>query len=278
MKVSVTGASGFLGSAVLQSLKAQGVDATGYTASQKPNLVRLKSYEELSEGDCLIHLAENSNRGAVNTLGTEYYKAAVRTCRALTSGRFSKVIYASSAVLYGDKTDKPRKETDPVIVNDIYSETKFACEQIVSETSNNWVVRLSNLYGSGMSGGTVFEDVLNQLRNSSPIRIRNSAPVRDFLWYGDAAEAIVKMATSKLSGETVNVGSGFGTSIHELVKSILSAANESDRSVFSTTTGSIESSVLILDVTKAKNVLNWTPTVSIDHGTKKLVNEFLKLE
>jgi UDP-glucose 4-epimerase len=278
LKVSVTGASGFLGSAVLRKLKEKGVDATGYTASERPNLVKLESYEDVPEGDCLIHLAENSNRGEVNALGTEYHKASVQTCRALTSGRFSKVIYASSAVLYGDKAQTPRRETDPVVANDTYSETKLACEQLVVEAKNNWVARLSNLYGSGMSGGTVFEDVLNQLRGALPIRVRNLAPVRDFLWCDDAADAIVIMAMSKTAGETINIGSGYGTSIHELVKSILFAANEADRPVASMSTGSNVPSVLVLNVARAKNVLNWAPSVSIESGTRKLVSEFLKLE
>ena len=278
MKVSVTGASGFLGSAVLKILKSYGIDAIGFTVNDKPGLKKLRSYHDVPEGDCLIHLAENNNRRVVNALGAEYRNNAVYTCHSLTQGRFSKVIYASSALLYGDKVSLPRLETDAVTSHDTYSETKLACEELVLKSKNNWVARISNLYGSGMSENTVFSEILNQLHYRNSVEVRDTTPIRDFLWCEDAAYAIVKMVLSSNLGEIVNVGSGRGTSIRALVKSILSAASQVDRPVAKMAVNTNKPSVLVLNVTKAKKVLDWTPTLTIDQGTKKLVDEFLNLE
>lgn len=281
MKVSVTGASGFLGSALIKKLQEYGLNVAGYSRHASNKFITVRSYTDIESSDCLVHLAENSARQAVNSLGESYMKTAMETCRSLTDLKFSKVIYASSAAIYGNETTIPRSEKDPASDYDFYTRTKLCCEEIVLSNQNNCVARLSNLYGIGMAKSTVFFDILRQLYNFKSIEMKNTAAICDFLWVEDAAEAIARMVMLPDARGCFNLGSGVGVSILDLTKMMVLASNQKtsfiplDRSIVSREQNSMSETALVLDVTKAKNVLNWSPTITIDQGTKRLVAHYL---
>ena len=268
IQVVVTGASGFLGRALMDCLAKRDLPALGVSRGYIPGLLHVDSYEEAPSGDILVHLAEISDRSIAQASAPHYEERALATLEALQAKSFSRVIYASSAVLYGDQEHLPRKVGDPVYGTDAYTRLKLAAERSVV-ARNGVVARLANIYGPGMAEGNVVSAILQQLPNEGPVRVLHATPVRDFLWIEDAARAIADMVVGTACG-IFNVGSGKGVSIHELATEILCAAGQTEREVescFSTN----RFSRLVLDSAETEAVFGWRPAVDLVQGIAMLL-------
>jgi UDP-glucose 4-epimerase len=268
MKVVVTGASGFLGRILVDVLRERGVVVAGVSRSRIPGLTHIESYGEAPSGDVLVHLAEASDRAYAQVHAPYYEQEAISALNVLLEKRFSRVIYASSAAVYGDQCRSPRKIGDPVSASDAYTRLKLASEKLVLQ-QNGVVARISNLYGPRMAEKNVFSAIIKQLPDSGPIRIRDSSPVRDFLWVGDAAQALADMVTGRACG-CFNVGSGVGVSIHDLASEVLSVAGQVGRQVISYNPTSPFSS-LVVDITGVESSFGWRPKVELRQGITALM-------
>ena len=270
MKVVVTGASGFLGRAVVRRLA--GLDGTIVSVSRRalPGTIRVSDYAETPPGDALIHLAETADRSIAEQSGPAYEQKAVSDLQALLKKPYQRVIYASSAVLYGDRAQTPRRPGDPVFDADVYTRVKARAEHAVLESSRGVVARLSNLFGPGMAEDNVICTILGQIPGTGPVRVRDMSPVRDFLWAEDAADALVKMAAGAGLG-VFNVGSGTGHSIGEVARVSLRVAGQGDRAVVSTEPGA-RSSYLVLDISGTSSTWGWSPATDLEEGIGRLLS------
>ncbi len=268
MRVVVTGASGFLGSALVTHFRREGVSVLGVSRRQFPGMLQVANYEDAPVGDVLVHLAEINDRSLAQFNGAAYEEQALRTLIALQGKGFSKIVYASSAVVYGDQSKIPRRVGDPVFAVDTYTRIKLASEKLVLEWGGV-VARLVSLYGPGMSEGNVLNCILKQIGTEGPICVRDASPVRDFLWIDDAVKALGSMATHENSG-VFNVGSGIGYSILDLANLVARAAGEEDRSIESVSSATRISS-LVVDVTETETAFVWRPSVKLFEGVAALV-------
>jgi UDP-glucose 4-epimerase len=269
MRVVITGASGFLGSAVLKKLTIAGLDAVGVSRKKTPGLLQVDKYSDSPSGDVLIHLAENNNRTRVNQLSATYEQEACSTLDALLKKGYGMAIYASTSVLYGDGVRTPHSELDPVTPVDTYTRSKMAAEQRVLSLGGT-VARLANIYGLGMARENVLSHILRQIRNDGSFTLQDATPVRDFLWIDDAAEAIIKMVALQAQG-VFNIGTGIGTSIGELASMLLAHAKVTKREIVSLQSAT-KQSCIVLDITKAKQELHWQPYVVLNEGLRLLVS------
>jgi nucleoside-diphosphate-sugar epimerase len=268
MKFVVTGASGFLGRALMQDLAHRGIDAVGVSRHPFRGCIQVESYTYAPGGDVLVHLAEASDRAYAQANSPLYEQRSLATLDALQSKGFSRGVYASSAVLYGDREQSLRKVGDPVHALDAYTRLKLASEKAVL-ARGGIVARLVNLYGPGMAEGNVLSTILGQIWQDGPVRVLDTTPVRDFLWIDDAARALALMATGEASG-VFNVGSGQGVSIRELANVVLDAAGQAGRPVESVRVGS-RFSRLVVDIAQTKEVFGWYPAVTLVEGISTLV-------
>jgi UDP-glucose 4-epimerase len=180
----------------------------------------------------------------------------------------ARVVYASSAVLYGDQDQAAHGTGDPVHVTDAYNEMKHASESVILARGGT-AARLVNVYGPGMPGTNVLSDILAQLDQQGPVRVMDASSVRDFLWLDDAAAALAAMATAPATG-VFNVGTGVGTSIAELARLMLSAAGQPGRPIESTRS-STGRSCIVVDASTTTDVFGWRPGVSLSQGIAALV-------
>lgn len=266
-RVVVTGASGFLGGALINFLRENNIDCIGITRKKSLDLFTVESYEESPLGNILIHLAEPNNRSDVEKSGTKQELACHETFKVLLKKGYQRVIYASSATLYADSSTTPRKVTDPIEGKDVYTRIKMSSESLAL-SSGGTVVRMANLYGPGMSTENVVSHILNQAGLDRAITMRSLGPVRDFLWIEDALTAFLAIIEKGASG-VFNVGSGRGASIRELVSMV--------QSIFKNKQDVIElcplkeSSNLILDIELTKKTLGWAPKTILEEGIRKMV-------
>lgn len=270
--IVVTGASGFLGRAVTAALRGRGVYVLA--VSRKPTVggLQVNDYEESPGGDILIHLAEDNNIARVNQAGTDYQESSLKILDRLLAKNYSRVVYASSALLYGDGSEVTHRVCDELRVNNTYLKIKSIAEQKVLASGKNVIVRLANLYGPGMSLDNVLSTIIEQLGEPGPIRVRDDKPIRDFLWVEDAVEAIVELALGAQTG-IFNIGSGIGVSVRELAKMMMVINGEEGREILPYSQSEKKSS-LVLDIDATSRSLGWAPKTSIKSGLEQM----LKLE
>ena len=270
--IVITGASGFVAKHVINRLTHLGYNLIPVSRRRLENVIQVKSYKDTPPGNTLIHLAENSDRREVNKLGKSYVEQSSEILKSLTDKFNGKVIYASSAVIYGDKSILPYSTRAPIHVTDIYSESKVVNERIVLDTGGT-VLRLSNVYGIGMSPSNVMFDIIRQLKNDN-IVVNDTSPIRDFISVTDVARLIGKLLKSEHRG-IVNVGSGVPVSIDELVKIFIKINNKKNNKVISRDK-SYKLSVNVLDVVETQKYFDWAPSLDFENNLKTLLKANIK--
>lgn len=276
MRVVITGASGFLGRHLVSKLRSRGetkLEIIGVSRQKIDGLLQVSDYKDAPGGDVLIHLAEeNSRSGALNN-GDDALKKASATIESLAKKHFSKIIYASSAVVYGDSSATKHLITDEPISSDIYAKLKVAGEQAILTNNNSFVLRISNLYGNGMSPNNVTNTIIQQAKICNEIEVECLEPIRDFIWIEDATEAITQIIfnnSKKYKDQVFNIGSGHGTSIQKLAETALQIAGRSDLKIFARSTSA--PSCIILNIEETIGQLDWQPLVNIYDGLYRLMH------
>ena len=276
MRVVITGASGFLGKHLVSKLRQSqeaNLEIVGVSRQKIDGLLQVSDYKDTPRGDVLIHLAEENSRSGAQNGGDDTLKNASELIESLTKKQFSKIIYASSAVVYGDSSTNKHSITDGLISADIYTKLKVAGEQAILTNSNSFVLRISNLYGDGMSPNNVTNTIIQQAKIDNKIEVESLEPIRDFLWIEDATQAITKIIfndSKKCRDQVFNIGSGEGTSIRKLAETALQIASRSDFKISARSTSA--PSCIILDIEETINQLDWQPTVNIYDGIYRLMH------
>lgn len=270
-EVVVTGASGFIGSALLNQLIKNEIPVTGLSRQKAKGLSTLSSYLDCpsSKDAVLIHLAQPRD-ASIPSVGNE-----IELCRSLSSKPWRHIVYVSSSMVYGDAIQYPRKPDEPVTAFNEYANVKLACESIITNAGGT-CLRFANIYGPGMANNSVVADILSQIPGKDSLVVKDKSPVRDFLWIDDAVRCLVS-ASVLMPGMILNVGSGTGISIGRLAELTLELAGEHKRPVISKTNQS-RSSFLVLDISQTQSVLKWSPELDISLGLSYLLKKKLNNE
>lgn len=261
--IRVTGASGFIGQAVLKYCQSRGLPVTGYTRSQNLQLATyVASYSQVPANGMLLHLGEHSHIG---TITKEIIESQVQVSQKLVTKKFEKALYVSSAAVYGPSAG--------VISVDCtrYSDSVYAQGKLLNEAiflqAGYAVARLSNVYGPHMNLNNVIGTILQQ-RRSSKVEVYNTKPVRDYICVEDVAAGLV---TLLLSGEEgiFHLSSGRGTSVQELISQICELSQNDNYSVNETMPG--PAGQIVLDSSKTTEKIGWMPQVTLTQGLRSLI-------
>jgi nucleoside-diphosphate-sugar epimerase len=275
--IVVTGASGFVGRSLVRHLARRGLSTValsrhtkGAFASTTVRSEVVTAYADFvpQAGSVLIHLAEPPHITSVDARGQAHIEQMQEQASALLARNYRRVIYASSATVYGDASDRPwTAERRLAESPKVYAQSKLAVEELFLAAEGT-VARVTNLYGPGMAKTTIFADILAQLGGEGPVVIREETPVRDYLWIDDATSAFAAMALGDHGG-IYNVASGSAISCGDLAVLILRLAGEPDRPVLAKLPA--RPSVLRIDIEKTKHDFQWIPEVELETGIRKLL-------
>ncbi len=297
MNFLITGAAGFLGSALANHLareghQVRGLDdlSTGDPQALSPDVHftrgdvndRPKLWTLLQEVDCVYHLAARVSvpesvlypreYNAVNVGGT------VSLMEAMRDVGVRRVILASSGAVYGDQGEQPLKETAIPDPRSPYAVSKVAAEYYVRTIGKLWgmetvCLRIFNAYGPGQrlpaSHPPVVPHFLRQaLRGGALVLHGSGQQTRDYVYVDDVVSAMVAAATApNINGLVINVGSGVETSIRDLVKKVSEATGrEVNTLVNLNTSGGV--SRMRADLTLAAQKLNYHPSISLEKGLR----------
>ena len=274
--VVVTGASGFIGRHLTAYLTTQDVFVIALSRRAVASSIgfevqRVSDYSDFQppSGAVLVHLAEPPHIASVDIDGDRHISRMEMQATALLEHAYERAIYVSSAAVYGDRKNLPRHPDETSgEVEKVYGQAKLAVEALFLER-NGVVARATNIFGRGMSSGTIFSDILSQLDGSDPIAIREMTPVRDYLWVEDAAEALGAMACGTATG-IYHLASGRGISCESLAKLILRLDGQPGREVIGRMPP--RESVLLLDISSTVRDFGWSPQTTLEAGIQMLLN------
>lgn len=234
MRVLVTGSSGFTGKPLVKFLSDSGYEVFGLTqvAQEKYEysvdlLDRDSVFKVIQEvrPDFVIHLAgialpsfpDIELMYRINMFGTKNILDAVfEFCPNV-----QKVLLASTAHVYGVVGDKPVKESDRLQPVSHYGNSKLAMENIARVYMDKLpiiITRPFNYTGPGQSTDYVIAKIIEHYRlGKQEISLGNIDVVRDFSYLDDVLYYYKQLMISNDSGFAVNLCSGVGTSLREVV-------------------------------------------------------------
>jgi nucleoside-diphosphate-sugar epimerase len=255
VKAVVTGAAGFIGSTLAESLVGAGHDVTGIDCfldyypreAKERNLVALRTnprfrfveqslvdadLEAIVDGaDWVFHQAAQA--GVRSSWGEDFriysdnnVYATQRLLEACRGTSLQKFVYASSSSIYGDTDDLPMRETSMPKPVSPYGVSKLAAEHLVWLYSKNFGVptvslRYFTVYGPRQRPDMAFHRFINSVIDDQPILLYGDGEQsRDFTFVGDIAAANVAAAKANVTGTVYNLGGGSRTTVNEVIATI----------------------------------------------------------
>jgi UDP-glucose 4-epimerase len=304
MRVLVTGGAGFIGSHLVDRLIADGHDVcvldnlstgkmknlSGVTDSDNLRLVEADIRRipnsllvRLRRVDAVCHLAAVTNvqesirnpiiTNDVNLVGTLKVLQAARKLKA------KRVVFASSAAVYGMVKQFPVREDAEVAPISPYGASKAASELYCRTFEENYGVetvslRYFNVYGprqvsSQYSGAiSIFAD---RLFRGRPLTIfGDGSQSRDFVYVSDVVDATVRALRRRFESRVFNIASGTETTIRQLAETMQSlAARRTEVKFMPTRSGDPYRS--LADISTARTELGFDPRTSLRDGLSKTI-------
>jgi CDP-glucose 4,6-dehydratase len=306
--VAVTGATGFLGSHVVDQLVGLGAhvailvrdevvrspisDAWAGQVAVVRGAVEDQAVMERLLGEyesrTVLHLAAQSQVGVANRNPSATYEANVAGTWSLLeavrrSPRVEQVITASSDKAYGAQPTLPYDEDMPLLAVNPYDVSK-ACADLISTSYHRTfdvpvcVTRCGNFFGPGDQNWErlVPGTIRSLLRGDRPLIRSDGTMVRDYLYVVDGALAYLRLVEAMaedpaLIGEAFNFSTETPLTVLELVAALQAAAGtDLEPDIRATATHEIDSQ--FLSAAKARKLLGWAPTLSVEEALGKTVD------
>jgi UDP-glucose 4-epimerase len=297
MNFLITGAAGFLGSALANRLAREGHQVRGLDdlSTGDPQALtsdvhftrgdvndRPKLWTLLQDVDCVYHFAARVSvqesvlypreYNAVNVGGT------VSLMEAMRDVGVRRVVLVSSGAIYGDQGEQPLRETMTPNPRSPYAVSKLAAEFYVNTIGDLWNIetvslRVFNAYGPGQqlpaSHPPVVANYLRQaLRNGSLVVHGDGSQTRDYVYVDDVVVALVAASTApNLDGLVINVGSGREMQVRELVRAVLDVTGSTSEPIYSpNAAGGV--SRMCADLALAEKKLGYRPSIALEEGLR----------
>jgi len=241
--VLVTGGAGFIGTHLCEKLHSFGYHVISIDLNHKNTqpweCLTADIRDELAlEGiDFIIHLAAqvSVSESIINpdeTLSINVDGTSSLISAAEASG-VKRILFASSAAVYGDSDQLPTTEGAPLIPQSPYAVSKIVGEELLKRTEiETCAMRFFNVYGSSNSLQSNYAAVIpafrNAIENSQPLTVYgDGTQVRDFIHVDDLVEIIIRLMEMDPIPREVNIATGEGTNLLELVD-LLTSSLEGD--------------------------------------------------
>ena len=241
------------------------------------------TFEALKDVDVVFHTAAHIDVVAStrepfvdlenNILGT------LSVCEAARKNDVSKMIYSSSAAVYGNADVFPIDEMQPIGPISQYAASKYSGELYLAAYHNLYGIdtislRYFNVYGPYQRPENAYSGVISKFfydaRSNAKIQIfGDGKQTRDFVYVKDIVRANLLAAKSNASGTAINVGSGVETSINDLAIKIKEMVPTNARIVHAKPrVGDGRRS--LADISLAKKLINYEPETKIADGLEKI--------
>jgi dTDP-glucose 4,6-dehydratase len=303
-RVVITGAAGFIGSHLAETLLDRGYSVVGIDnllTGDINNIAHLanRNFEFIKhdvtnyiyvEGpvDYVLHWASPASPIDYLELPIPTLKVgALGTHKALglAKAKGARFVLASTSEVYGDPLEHPQKESywgnvNPVGPRGVYDEAKrFAEAMTVAYHRYHGVdakiVRIFNTYGPRMrvkDGRAVPAFISQALRNEEVTVFGDGRQTRSFTYITDLVDGIIRLMTSSVN-DPVNIGNPREMSLDELARAIVRMTGSTSQIVYRPLPVD-DPKVRQPDITRARTLLGWEPKVSLEQGLETTIAYF----
>ncbi len=300
MNFLVTGAAGFLGSALANRLAADGHSVHALDDLSAGDPARLSREVLFTRGDvgdrprlwtllqdveCVYHLAAKVSVPESVLYPREYNQVnvsgTVGVMEAMRDVGVRRVILISSGAVYGEQKTQPLSERSPANPTSPYAVSKLAAEYYVRAIGTLWgietvVLRVFNAYGPGQplpaAHAPVIPRFLWQAQRAGSLVVQGDGrQTRDYIYLDDAVNAMVAASSAtKVNRKIINVGSGTETSTLDLARLVIQVAG-SRSEVLTNPVQSGGVTHMRADLSQARQLLSFEPRVSLAEGLRLML-------
>jgi NAD dependent epimerase/dehydratase len=309
-KVLVTGAAGFIGSHLVESLARDGAEVRAFVRYNSRNDYGwLEQLDDTLSDEVEIFRGDLANPEAVHNavrdcdtifhLGAlipipysyqhprEFVEANVAgTLNVLEACRrepVRRLVHTSTSEVYGTALRVPIDEEHPLNAQSPYAATKIGADQLALSFRRSFetpvvVARPFNTFGPRQSARAVIPTLITQALALESVELGSTHPTRDFLYVEDLARGCRRCAEAAgVEGEVINLGTGTEISIADLAETVFRlVGRESALSYSEDRARPPQSEVerLLADTSKARRLLDWSPEVTLEEGLKRTIEWF----
>ncbi len=299
-KVLVTGGAGFVGSNLSKKLSEEGALVTVLddlftgdysfiaglknTTFIKGSVIDYDLVEDLvKEAEIVFNLAARNIIIATRSPREDFNVNAGGMLNILIAAKkygIEKIVYASSASVYGNARYLPINEDDRLNILNPYAASKLSAENYCMAFYESYDVpvttlRYSNVYGTNQSPSNPYCGVVSKfftsIVNSEPPQIHGDGEqTRDFTFVDDVVEATMLAALSpKVVGEILNVGTGKETTVRHLANIIIELSGKDLRPIYIDRRDIDNLRRRVLNIEKIRKNLRWIPSIPLEEGLSK---------
>ncbi|HET9530779.1 MAG TPA: NAD-dependent epimerase/dehydratase family protein [Blastocatellia bacterium] len=300
-RVVVTGGAGFVGSNIVRRLLKDGYEVAvldDFYTGDEGNLPSGESRLEVVRGSVtdfdlvrevvrgasvVIHEAARNIIVSTRNPREDYEVNIGGTLNVLLAVREAgvrRVVYASSASVYGNPRYLPINEDDATNMLSPYAVSKFAGENYCKAFYESYdlstaVVRYSNVYGTSQRPDNPYCGVVAKFfeaaMNGEPPRIHGDGEqTRDFTYIDDVVEATLMAGFApKAEGQVYNVGTGRETTINQLARMIIEITGAEVQPLYVDRRDIDNIRRRVVNIEKIRRELRWVPSVTIEKGLRR---------
>lgn len=307
MKIILTGAAGFLGSHISDKLINAGHSVIGLDDLSTGSLQNLEHLLEnpkfnffehdvrepiLIKGDAILNFACPASpihyqADPVRTIETNFL--GIINMLHLAKKLGIPLVQASTSEVYGDPTISPQPESywgnvNPIGIRSCYDEGKRAAETLCFDYRRQYgvdarVIRIFNTYGPRMAvgDGRVVSNFIVQAISGQDLTIYGEGKqTRSFCFATDLVDGVYKMlASTKLIEAPINLGNPREFTMLELAETVIKLTG-SNSSIVHKELPQDDPQQRKPDISRAKEVLGWEPTIELEEGVQRTIEYFRK--
>lgn len=298
-RILILGGNGFIGRNLAVSLADQGFDIVSADRIITPALPRIEQRIGNLDDSSFIHSLFDSIpydwviHLACSLIPSSSYDDFIRERELnitggfelirtmLKSGSKKLIFFSTGGAIYGNNGLQINNELAPLFPMNYYAFAKLAMEQFIQLEARlsgleYIIVRPSNPYGSGQNlfgrQGLIAVTLGKILSGEHPQVWGDGSIVRDYLHISDLVDSIHKLVNCNAVNEIVNVGSGKGLSVNEVLKTIQQVTGNK-LAVQYLPGRQVDVPVNVLDISKIHAIANWSPRIELEEGVSALWNE-----
>ena len=295
-RIVITGAAGFIGSHLAETLLDRGYSIVGvdnFITGDRSNIAHLagKNFELIEHNvtkpffvsgpvDFLLHFASPASPIDYAQLPIPTLKVgALGTHNALgvAKAKGAAFLLASTSEVYGDPLEHPQKETywgnvNPIGPRSVYDEAKRFAEAMTfayhrAHNVDTKIVRIFNTYGPRMrvnDGRAVPAFASQALRNEDVTIFGDGSQTRSFTYVADLVDGIIRLMLSKEHGP-INIGNPREMTIKEIAETIIRMTGSKSKLIYKPLPQD-DPKQRKPDITLARTKLGWEPKVALEQG------------
>ena len=305
MNILVTGGAGFIASHIVDRLIKLGYNTIimdNFLKGKKENLNSQASFYQLDItspeirdifiAEEITHVIHHAGQVSVQeSINNPFFDARsniLGTINLLESCRefaVEKIIYASSAAVYGEPEYLPLDEEHPIKTISPYGLSKHTPEHYIQMYQHLYgldytILRYANAYGPRQDakgeGGVISIFIDKILSSQTPIIYGDGEQTRDFIYVGDIVEANISSLTAG-DGEILNISTNLPIGVKQIYRTINQIMDKDIKVNYQPARrGDIRDSYL--DNSRAKETLNWHPTFNLRKGLIHTLDYMIKEE